>query len=119
MSGGSQYFPSSTKARRMSAGERRIVCLLLATAERSIPASSELDSMLVSDLDDGGMGSIRFVSQHAEQGERRFGRRIAQTEFTDDDGVVVSAALNVDQHDELLELDVWKTDFSPLGKFPR
>jgi hypothetical protein len=30
--------------------------------------------------------------------------------------VPVSVALNVDQHGELFELDLWKVDFSPLQR---
>ena len=36
----------------------------------------------------------------------------------DDDGVLVSIELTVDERDELFELDFWKVDFSPLRRYP-
>lgn len=66
-------------------------------------------------MEDGGMGSHRFTGV-GEEG--RVGRTVAECEFTDEDGVTVSAALNVDQRGRLLELDIWKTDFSPLMRWP-
>ena len=38
--------------------------------------------------------------------------------FTDEDGVKVIASLNVDSDGHLFELDIWKTDFSPLLRIP-
>ena len=64
-------------------------------------------------MDDGGMGSLYFVRLDKARGRRRFGAQIAQTEFTDDGGTVVSVSLNDDQDGELFELDAWRTDFSP------
>jgi hypothetical protein len=31
----------------------------------------------------------------------------------------VSVVVNLDNSDELLELDLWKVDFSPLKRYPR
>ena len=67
---------------------------------------------LVEEMNDGGMGSLRFVGR----ADRRFGRCIGEAEFDDADGVPVSVALNVDQYGELFELDLWKVDFSPLNR---
>jgi hypothetical protein len=36
----------------------------------------------------------------------------------DQDGVMVSITINTDQHGELYELDFWKTNFSPLSRYP-
>ncbi|NQY33618.1 MAG: hypothetical protein HRT37_01350 [Alteromonadaceae bacterium] len=46
------------------------------------------------------------------------GRKIAQVEFEDSDGITISMCLNIDTKGYLFELDVWKTDFSALLKFP-
>lgn len=70
------------------------------------------DFRLVEDLNDGGMGSLRFVGSP----DRRFGECVGEAEFDDADGVTVSVALNADQSGELFELDVWKVDFSPLQR---
>ena len=76
----------------------------------------QLEAALVQDMQDGGMGSIQFHRQTSD--ERRFGKEIAEGTFRDNDGVLVSVTLNLDQFGELFELDVWKVDFSPLVRYP-
>jgi hypothetical protein len=76
---------------------------------------SDLTGLSVESLDDGGMGSMRFEIG----GNRVFFRCAADCMFQDSDGVVVFAALNLDQEGQLYELDIWKTDFSPLLCWPR
>lgn len=66
-------------------------------------------------MDDSGMGSLAFSPISPS---RSFGRTAAECMFSDQDGVSVSAALNLDQHGEPLELDVFKGDFSPLVQWP-
>jgi hypothetical protein len=73
-----------------------------------------LDDVLVVEMRDGGMGSIRFLNGS----DRHRSRSIAEGEYVDDDGVSVSIELNVDEKDELFELDFWKVDFSPLRRYP-
>ena len=68
----------------------------------------------VVNLSDGGMGSIRF----GELDERRFGEQIAEMTLLDKDGIPVSFALYIDQEGNLFELDVFKSDFSPLKEIP-
>jgi hypothetical protein len=87
---------------------------------RSSAAGKELPMLLpncqVQEMADGGMGSLRFV---CERSDRRFGSSIAEAEFVDDDGVLVRIVVNVDERGELFELDIWKSDFSSLKRFPR
>ena len=63
--------------------------------------------------DDGGMGSLAF-----EPLGRRHGGTVCECQFTDADGVLVCAALNVDDSGFPLELDLWKVDFEPLLRWP-
>src|SRR6266403_4933591 len=74
----------------------------------------QLGDAPVQDMPDGGMGSIRFCKPD----KRRFGKEIAEGLFKDADGVPVSVTLNLDQHGDLFELDVWKVDNSPLVRYP-
>jgi len=67
---------------------------------------------LVEEMNDGAMGSLRFV----RSADRRFGKCVGEAEFDDEDGMLDSVALNVDQRGELFELDLWKVDFSPLKR---
>ena len=43
------------------------------------------------------MGSRRFFRTEAGDQSRKLGTRIAELEFTDDDGVTIIASLNVDR----------------------
>jgi hypothetical protein len=65
-------------------------------------------------MQDGGMGSIRFEPSRPAQ----YGRTLAEAQYTDIDGVLVSIALNADKEGCFYELDIWKVDFSPLKRFP-
>lgn len=76
-----------------------------------------LDRYRVVDMDDGGMGSVRFVVP-GPQRHRRFGERIADAEYRDEDGVPILVAINLDDAGELFEIDVWKVDYSPTRKYP-
>src|SRR6266436_2872977 len=94
--------------------------LIAAMVRNSPEANTTLRSLpehLVKEMKDGGMGSLRFKGTNNR--ERRFGKKIAEAEFMDEDGVLVSVVVNLDNSDELLELDIWKVDFSPLKRYPR
>ena len=82
---------------------------------RKAGISADLKKLLVDPMDDGDMGSLRFFSNTEDP---RFGKEAAECKFEDSDGVPVSATLNLDQDGELLELDVWKVDFSRLNRWP-
>lgn len=75
-----------------------------------------LENVVVQDMNDGGMGSLYFRSER--EAERKLGRCLVEVEFLDHDGIPVSAAVNLDDQDELFELDIWKVDFSRLLGFP-
>ena len=94
---------------------------LITAIARHSPKSNELlrslSERLVEDMKDGGMGSLRF--KDADNRERRLGKKIAEAEFTDEDGIPVSAVLNLDDKGQLFELDMWKVDFSALKRYPR
>ena len=78
--------------------------------------AGRLDYLKVRDMPDSGMGSLCFVSPMRSPHERRFGRRVAELQFNDVDGVAILASLNVDDEGELYELDIWRTDFKPVIK---
>ena len=75
----------------------------------------KIEALEVEELPDGGMGSLAIGKFYES---RRFGKEVASCQFSDSDSVVVSATLNVDEAGELYELDVWKTDFKPLIRWP-
>jgi hypothetical protein len=76
---------------------------------------SALESSRVTDMQDGGMGSIRFTGAEPQS----FGKALLEAQYLDSDGVLVSIAVNADKHGQLFELDFWKVDFSPLRRYPK
>ncbi|MCB0206885.1 MAG: hypothetical protein KDH90_25915 [Anaerolineae bacterium] len=103
--------------RRLQSQEKALLKKMLgSTGDQETRFLEKLDSILVQEMDDGGMGSLRFIDQ--DQEARNLGDTIAEVEFLDEDGVLVTAVLNLDQQGELYELDVWKVDFSPLRSWP-
>lgn len=106
----------STRFREPSDAERRLLRRLASSCSDCPP--DWLQDIRVSQMDDGRMGSLRLAVRGAPVGERVFGRKAAEYQFSDTDGIQVIASLNVDQHGLPFELDVWKTDFSPLVRIP-
>lgn len=94
----------------------------LALLERLLLAAGQTENLKslaaaqVQNMNDGAMGSLRFVT--ASSSARRFGGSISQAEFIDQDGVPVSVALIVDQDGNLFELDLFKANFAPLVVIP-
>ena len=101
-------------ARNLRLEERMLIAALLSVSHRE-KLKDLTPEIQARDLQDGGMGSIRF--DRADP--RRFGQEIARAEYEDMDGVLVSITLNIDDRGELFELDIWKVDFSPLKRFPK
>ncbi|MDQ2795429.1 MAG: hypothetical protein M3Y12_15685 [Bacteroidota bacterium] len=99
-------------SRTLTAKEHFLVTLLLTDtsyADRLLPCLSE---QRVTEMDDGGMGSVQFYPPGLKA-EHRFGDDVAEVWLKDEDGMPVLVTLLVDQHGQLYELDVWKVDFSP------
>ena len=65
-------------------------------------------------MNDGGMGSISFDLD----GKSELGQYLINMEYIDSDGIVVLIGLSTDKNGNLFELDLWKTDFAPLVKYP-
>ena len=104
--------------RLLTAYEVALINALLMT--NSKPAQivlPPLNTVLVEEMDDGGMGSLRFMSSISDV-DRHLGKTVAEAEFQDEDGVLVSIELNLDNNNQLFELDVWKVDYSPISRWP-
>lgn len=100
--------------RSLFASERRLVQVLIEkAADVKLPAGW-LDNVKVSTMNDGGMGSLRFLSSSAN----KMGKQAAEVCFLDLDGVEVIASLNLDDMGLPFELNMWKVDFSPLVQIP-
>lgn len=79
---------------------------------------SSLDTLQVESMKDGIMGSLLLFPENVNSQARTFGEEIITAAFDDNDGTLVSIALNVDKAGNLFELDMWKVDFSPLNELP-
>src|ERR1700760_314718 len=106
-----------TSPRRLRKGKPVLVTAMVRGTSVENRVLAKIADTRVEDLADGGMGSIRFLSPG--RGKRGFGQQIGEATFVDEDGVVVSATLNLDQHGDLFELDLWKVDNSPLRCYPK
>jgi hypothetical protein len=85
----------------MLQGELIIVSELLRRPGPGQWQTQNIASATVTDMDDGGMGSLLFASG---QVERRYWRTIAEGWFRDSDGVPVVVSLNVGTAGDLYEL---------------
>jgi hypothetical protein len=108
-------FTNSLPTRSLRDEELELVRSLLSGVSGQTALEHTLLTSRVTDMRDGGMGSIRFVQPEP----RSFGKELAQAEYVDRDGVLVSITINVDQKGQLFEVDFWKVDFSPLRRYPK
>ena len=99
--------------RNLKPDEHALLILMLETASRP-DLVRQLDTALVSDMNDGGMGSLRFCSEATKMGSV-----LCEAESTDVDNVPLQLSVNLDEHGRLFELDIWKVDFSPLKSYPQ
>jgi hypothetical protein len=103
--------------RKPSSKELKLIEELVKKASDKIQLSI-IEDLLVQPMEDGGMGSLYIIPKGVEPDNRIFGKQISENQFVDEDGVEVIVSLNIDKEGFLYELDVWKTDFSPLIKIP-
>lgn len=106
--------PKLGPVRRLREPEMRLVRRLLQQDGENSASLSRLDSLDVQEMPDGGLGSLYFPWPGKDAQARRFGRRIAELQFDDADGILIVASLNADQDGDLFELDIWRTDFKPV-----
>lgn len=103
---------TATKGRNIKTEEKNLITSLLELADLRdlIPFIPEV----VYDLNDGGMGSIKFTNDN----QRIFGEDILEVNYIDADNTPVVIALTVDNKGDLFELDFWKVNFEKLAKYP-
>ncbi|NVK03686.1 MAG: hypothetical protein HWD92_02640 [Flavobacteriia bacterium] len=103
--------------RNPSTQEERLLEFLVRRSLTPIPEKWS-DGLLVYPMDDGGMGGLYLFPGGERKAGRTFGEQASEYQFTDSDGVEVIASLNLDKDGELFELDIWKTDFRKISKWP-
>lgn len=103
--------------RTPTADENRLLLELARIAGMANP-EAWLDTVKVREMHDGGMASLELLSEAQEGAGAELIVSKAAVQFTDEDGVEVIATLNTAESGAPLEVDVWKTDFSPLRRIP-
>jgi hypothetical protein len=98
--------------------EEKLIELLIKKSGINFPADWK-DKISVSEMNDGKMGSLKLIPNNFVDKNRFFGKQISEYQFTDSDNVEVIVSLNIDKEGYLFELDIWKTDFSPLITHPK
>ena len=103
--------------RKPTENEINLICFLI--KQSTIELKDEyLSNLLVTELNDGKMGGLLLYPNGIINKNRIFGKRIAEYQFKDIDGVDVIVSLNVDSNGLLFELDIWKTNFEELIQLP-
>lgn len=100
--------------RPLNTDEKRLVVALIKRAQLNLPSNWPNDAR-VTPMNDGGMGSLRFLPLTSGQ---RISRQVAELQFRDVDGVDVIASLSLDEAGQPFELDIWKVNFKPLIQIP-
>lgn len=101
--------------RRSTLLERGLMAFMLKRLPNTEQMLAQLPTAEVEEMNDGGMGSLLFVSNKKL---RKFGSSIAEIQFDDVDKTPVLASIYLDEEGELFELDIWKVDFTPLKRIP-
>ncbi len=104
-----------SQERSLREDERGLLRALLSNRPDFHRLAEEISTGKVVDMSDGGMGSVKFIIPDG----RSLGMTLVEADYLDEDGVLVSIAVNADDQGGLYEVDFWKTDFSPLKQFPR
>jgi hypothetical protein len=94
-----------------------IKSLLMANPKIAEIIVPTLDTTFVENMNDGGMGSLIFIS-YTDDSNRKIGKTLTEAEFLDEDQVPVFVQLNLDNYNQLFELDIWKVDYSPVSRYP-
>ena len=102
--------------RPLRASERALLERMLSASPATLPLLETIVGAIVQDMNDGGMGSLRFWQKDGEN--RRFGGMPVEAHFRDADGMLVIASVIVDQTGAVYELDLWTGDGSPLMRIP-
>jgi hypothetical protein len=102
--------------RKLTTQEENLLEVLIVKSDCFFPDWKK--EILAIEMNDGEMGSLKLFPKGILDSNRIFGKQVSEVTFLDSDGVMVIASLNIDSKGELFELDIWKTNFGKLNKFP-
>ena len=99
--------------RKPTLKEKKLIAFLVEKANIKLPENWE-KNLLVRPKEDAGMGGLYLIPNGIVEQSRFFSRKISEYQFKDKDGIETIAYLDINNKDNLFELDIWKTDFSPF-----
>jgi hypothetical protein len=102
--------------RRLRPKEVSLITWMIKNTDEGERILSELENLIVEEMTDGGMGSLRVVIFGEDK--RVYSRELAKVDLFDVDQIPIFISINLDADGNFFELDVFKGDFSPLKKFP-
>lgn len=97
-------------SRRLTEDEKRLLSVLLLKAS-IIKTRDWLDSLWVTPINDGGMGSYYIFDEI-------FTKTASDILFMDEDSVPVLASLYINNAGEPCEVDMWKMNYTKLLHIP-
>ncbi len=103
--------------RRPTSHEEKLLELLIKNVLVHFPINWKED-LLVQPMEDDEMDGLILIPKNQINKDRSFGKQVSEFQFTDEDGIKVIVSLNIDDGGNLFELDVWKTDFSRVIRWP-
>lgn len=103
--------------RKLTSKEEKLLSYLAEQSGMNLSTDWK-ENIFVSPMNDGEMGSLLLFPNGTTNKIRKFGKRVSEYQFIDNDGITVIASLHVDDLGDLFELDIWKTDFSKLLNMP-
>lgn len=99
--------------------EEELFLITYLAKKAAITISKDIEnSLLVSSMNDGGMGSLYLYPKGEKVTTSPLVRIASDCLFYDKDNVVVIATLYVDFNNNLAELDIWKTNYEQLFEIP-
>lgn len=104
--------------RFLSDDEKRLFIALINRSKKPENLRPFVDQVVVEDMDDGAMGSIRLFVVSALNASRKMKSQASELQFHDTDGALVIASLYISEDGLPFEIDVWKTTSDSLIRIP-
>jgi hypothetical protein len=92
-------------ARHLNKNEVELLTFMLVNTDHAQKFTQSVNNLLVEEMEDGGMGSLRFISE----GEGKFGSVAVEKDFMDVDGIPVFVSIYINNCEKSrLSLQQWQ-----------
>ena len=100
--------------RLLTALEKEIILKIFEV--NNIACKYNLNDFFVEEMNDGGMGSVEFISDDLSK-NRHYGSVLGEVKLLDADGMEAFASIIFDQYGDIFQLDIFKGDSSQAIDF--